>query len=48
MSDSRVPAELYSLVFRFLKDAGLSKTAETFKKEHEVLKIFYLFIKFVL
>ncbi|RIA95296.1 SRP40, C-terminal domain-containing protein [Glomus cerebriforme] len=31
--DANVPTELYSLIFQFLKDTGLSQTAKIFKKE---------------
>jgi hypothetical protein len=41
--DAGVPIELYSLVFRFLKDTGLSQTAEIFKKEtNKVRQRFFL------
>ncbi|CAG8604707.1 5321_t:CDS:2 [Funneliformis caledonium] len=38
MSETSIPTELYSLVFRFLVDAGLVKTSETFKKEYKSIK----------
>ncbi|CAI2165663.1 6320_t:CDS:2 [Funneliformis geosporum] len=38
MPETSIPTELYSLVFRFLIDAGLLKTSETFKKEYKSIK----------